>query len=234
MDSLGNILSDLRIFLYGGLRTLPITIAGTLMLIGMFTANYAILFFLLGFLILTPLVAYGLNLTAGPLLSSMFPLAFKVKTTDICKVLIPYTTLSNPVGMKEENVVFSSWLAMTSFFIAYLFTNATHLYNREIPEGISVTEESKVTVRKTQALVALGSILIAGFMLVGFRLYSGCESIYSVLLTFILFSIVGNIWYKVLASVGEDRLSDLFGIANRLLPPNAMEDAPIACIPIRT
>ena len=58
---LRDIISDIRVFLYGGIATLPLTIAGTLSILGLFTANYAILFFLLGFLILTPLSASIIN-----------------------------------------------------------------------------------------------------------------------------------------------------------------------------
>jgi hypothetical protein len=50
-------------------------------------------------------------------------------------------------------------------------------------------------------------------------------------LTCITFFTLGYSWYLLLSSVGEDRLSDLFGIANRLLPPAAIQNKPIACIP---
>jgi hypothetical protein len=52
------------------------------------------------------------------------------------------------------------------------------------------------------------------------------------IVTILLFGYIGRSWYRLLASVGEDRLSDLFGIANRLLPPSAIENKPIACVPI--
>jgi hypothetical protein len=52
------------------------------------------------------------------------------------------------------------------------------------------------------------------------------------IITTVTFVFLGNGWYKALSKVGEDRLSDLFGIANRLLPPSAINNAPIACIPV--
>jgi hypothetical protein len=42
---------------------------------------------------------------------------------------------------------------------------------------------------------------------------------------------LGVSWYYALSSVGEDRLSDLFGIANRLLLPKVFRNGPIACLP---
>jgi len=41
----------------------------------------------------------------------------------------------------------------------------------------------------------------------------------------------GYYWYSMLSGIGQDRLSDLFGIANRLLPPSAITNGPVACIP---
>jgi len=236
MDSLKNILSDIRVFLYGGLRTLPLTMAGTLLVLGLFTANYAILFFLIGFLVLTPLLAVALNGVVGSLLEYYQIAAFKTKSGDICRIIIPYTTLQNPVGLREENVVFSTWMAMVAFFVGYVFTNGLELHNREAPtskDAPTSDMEAKVSARKTQALVAMGSVLFFALLVIGFRLYSGCENVYSILLTFLAFMYTGRGWYRMLASVGEDRLSDLFGIANRLLPASATQNGPIACIPVR-
>jgi hypothetical protein len=52
-------------------------------------------------------------------------------------------------------------------------------------------------------------------------------------LSIIIFGLLGVSWYKLLSMTGQDRLSDLFGIANRLLPPTAVANGPIACIPIK-
>jgi hypothetical protein len=86
MESLKGIISDIRVFLYGGVLTLPLTIAGTLSILGLFTANYAVLFFLVGFLILTPLAASILNFAGGALFTGKSFNPFKAKTGgDVCK-----------------------------------------------------------------------------------------------------------------------------------------------------
>jgi hypothetical protein len=241
MQSLKDIIADIRIFMYGGFATLPLTLAGTFIILGLFTANYAILFFLIGYLILTPIASKIINLGLGLLFETSGFNPFKVTTSDICRIVIPYTTLQTPVGNNiPETVVSSVWFAMMSFFIGYLFTNSLELYNRETTEStINVKTDSgsdintKVGNRKTQAIIAMASILIFSLVIIGFRYYSGCESTAGMIITAIIFIFGGNMWYKALSSVGEDRLSDLFGIANRLLPPSAIENAPIACIPIK-
>ena len=64
-DSLKNIISDIRIFLNGGMNSLPMALAGTMLLIGLFTAHYAMLFFLIGFLIIVPFTSWGVNTLAS-------------------------------------------------------------------------------------------------------------------------------------------------------------------------
>ena len=239
MDSLKDIISDIRVFLYGGVLTLPLTIAGTLSILGLFTANYAILFFLVGFLILTPLSAATLNFILGSFFVGKSFNPFKARTSDVCKLVIPYSTLKAPVGIVEENVVSSSWVAMISFFIGYIFTNALQLYNRESEDTtVTVTSTSAsdidkmVTNRKSQAIIAMASVVIFALIVLGFRFYTGCESITGMILTSFIFVFSGHGWYKALSKVGQDRLSDLFGIANRLLTPGAINNSPIACVPI--
>lgn len=239
MESLKGIISDIRVFLYGGILTLPLTIAGTLSILGLFTGNFAILFFLLGFLILVPSVAELFNWVLGAVFVGKSFNPFAAKSGDVCKLVVPYSTLKNPAGVQDETVVSSPWLAMVTFFIGYIFTNATQLYSREsVDTEIKVTGQSgsdidsKVANRKAQAIVAMISTVVFALIVLGFRYYSGCETITGMIFTTFVFTSMGVGWYRALSSVGQDRLSDLFGIANRLLPPSAISNAPIACVPM--
>ena len=241
MDSfnLRGIISDIRIFLYGGILTLPLTIAGTLSILGLFTANYAILFFLIGYLLLTPAVAFGLNTGLDAIFSYTSFNPFKAKFGDICKVVIPFSQIPIGSAQADATVISSSWVAMVAFFIGYIFTNGLELYNRETPANtLTVTSTSasdldkKVTNRRTQAIIAMISTIVFALIALGFRYYSGCESMLGMILTTLIFVWAGHGWYKALSAIGEDRLSDLFGIASRLLPPSAINNAPIACIPV--
>jgi len=238
MDTLKDIISDIRIFLYGGILTLPFTIAGTLSIIGLFTANYAILFFLLGFLVITPLSSTIIDTVLTSLFEGKSFNPFKAKTGDVCKLIIPYAQL--PIEtVQDASVISTNWTAMIAFFVGYIFTNGLELYNREsVDANITVTStdssdlNTMVTNRKSQAIIAIISVIIFALIVFSFRFYTGCESIIGMILTTIIFVYGGHGWYKALSSVGQDRLSDLFGIANRLLPPSAISNAPIACVPI--
>lgn len=237
MESLKNIVSDIRVFLYGGISTLPLTIAGTMSILGLFTGNYAIMFFLLGFLILTPLISVILNFSGGLIFGSFN--IFKAKTGENCKVVVPFSTLNSSDKIEIGTVVSTPWTAMITFFLGYLFTNSLALYSRETDDTtLNVTSTSgsdlntMVTNRKSQAAVAMGSIILFGLIVLAFRFYSGCESILGMIITTVAFIFLGSGWFNLLSRIGQDRLSDLFGIANRLLPPSAINNAPIACIPV--
>jgi len=241
MSHIENFIRDIRFFMYGGMNSLPLTIGGTMLILGLFTANYAMLFFLLGFLIITPITLWLYNILLDKTVKSLLILIIRLlsfgqldteyitsilKNTlkpDICKINIPYKTELNSPESEPES---STWVAMITFFIGYILKNAIELYSRESSD---VDMNSKVNNRKFQAIVSICSIIIFAMVVLGYRLYSGCESKVEIIVTSLIFIPLGFGWYKALSSVGQDRLSDIFGIANRLLSPTA--DEPVACIP---
>uniref|UniRef100_A0A6C0KTH0 Uncharacterized protein n=1 Tax=viral metagenome TaxID=1070528 RepID=A0A6C0KTH0_9ZZZZ len=245
MDSLKGIISDVHTFLYGGMTTLPLTIAGTMLILGLFTANYAILFFLIGYLIGVPIVSTLLNFIVSLIFTPgvkynifgyLFGNPFEGMDSDICKVV---QSSGKNVNAGKPIIQFASpWLSMVTFFLGYILTNALKLYSMTTIDGaITVKTEgsdvtNKVSNRKTQALIALISIAVFALAVMAFRMYTSCDSGLSVLLGAGAFGTAGYYWYQLLSLVGQDRLSDLFGIANRLLPPSAIENKPIACVPI--
>jgi hypothetical protein len=234
MDTLQAILSDIRIFLYSGIQNLPLSLAGTMLLLGLFTANYSMLFFLVGFLLGVPFI----NLLWDTLLQLILPESLRVKTGDVCTVLIPFLSSSNSSANGYH--ISSQWTAMVSFFFGYMIRNAVKLLTRS-PEptgSIEVTErqvkelDRKTSYRKVQAIVSALSIVIAASIIFIVRFNTGCESIVGFILGLVGFGTMGYFWYDALSSIGQDRLSDLFGIANRLLPPSAIANGPVVCLPV--
>ena len=259
-DTLNAKIADLRVFLYGGLRNLPFAVGGTMLILGLFTSNYAILFFLIGLLIAAPLGAWAVNHIIPILYNSLKYLWYLILTIfignaaessrpthffdipyfkrpydDICKLIIPFGSSSSK---EMETVISSGWMAMTSFFIGYISCNAIQLYTNDVTGSATLTEpnapdtQMKVNKRKTQAMFALVSIAIFALVAITFRWNTSCEDIISILLTGAGFGTAGYYWYKLLSEVGQGRLSDIFGIANRLLVPSAIKNGPIACVPI--
>ena len=236
MDTVRQVVSDLSIFLYSGVIHLPFTLAGTFLVLGLFTANYAMLFFLVGFLLLVPLTHWGLEMLFFlSNLETRLPSLFS-PAGDVCRVVVPFVNDSPP-----QRQVMSQWMAMVAFFFVYLLRNATALYSRDPgPATAMEVTEKKVTdwqqgtsVRKSQSIMSMGSIAIAVALLLLMRYRTGCESVFGMMLAMVLFGTLGYFWYNALRSAKQDCLSDLFGIANRLLPPSAIVNAPIACLPVK-
>jgi len=229
-----------------------------MLILGLFTSNYAILFFLLGFLIVAPLATWVVNRFIPLLFNAGWYIVyyasflitkegiqqpgewsemsyFKIPTKNICNLVIPY--LEKNTG-EMEVVISSEWMAMVSFFIGYVICNSLQLYNTDMSNSASINlanasnTDAKVKKRKGQAMVALISIIPFALIIIGFRINEGCEKWIGILLTAAGFGTAGYYWYDLLSKVGQGRLSDIFGIANRLLAPSAIQNGPIACVPI--
>lgn len=230
MESLRDLLTDVHVLLRSGMTSLPLTIGGTMLLLGLCTANYAILFFLVGFLIVVPILVGGVNALA----SYMQWDSCKMTLYDVCHLVIPFQ-VQDSQRAKEECIVITPWMTMMAFFLGYILQNAAVLYTRESPETpIDETNpdaEKKTVTRKTQAIISLVTIVVFILIVIKTRYDGGCEGILRILGASVIGGLMGVGWYSLLREVGQDRLSDLFGIANRLLPPSALANKPIACLP---
>jgi hypothetical protein len=233
MDTLKDVVSDIRIFLYGGMTTLPLTIAGTMLILGLFTANYAMMFFLLGYLLFSPLSSVILNLLLPP--NTLLP-----DIPSRCRLDYHHNhKTSDPVTVTSSSgYVTTAWMSMVSFFLGYMINNASQLFSRQSPdESLLVTPEGaainkKILNRQSQALMSFIAIITFTVVVIYFRYSTGCDSFLGIISTLALSGTAGFAWYYTLSLIGQDRLSDLFGIANRLLPPSAIQDQPVACIPV--
>ena len=225
MDSLQNVILDIREYFYGGIATLPLTLAGTILLLGLFTANYAMLFFLLGYLVGVPSAMSILNLLADSYIKES-PSQFRIKQNSVCQLVIPFSTLSSN-SSKEEIVLCSNGTAMIGFFIGYIMTNAIQILRRNPEEN---ADEKKVMNRKTSMWISIVCIALFALMMIRYRLIAGCETMWGFIF-FVGFAIVGYLWYTFLSKYGNDRISDMFGIANRMMVDSAMKEASV-CFPV--
>lgn len=233
MDTLQGVLTDIRVFLYSGIQSLPLALAGTMLILGLFTANYAMLFFLVGFLVCVPFTHFITNI----LFQAILPDSYLTKSSDVCNIIIPFLNTNTNTDVKYLN---SQWMAMVAFFFGYMIHNSVKLLKRppESTRAIEVTEKSvkemdrKASYRKTQAIVSMISMVIVACAIIIVRWTTGCENIIGFILGVGGYGTLGYVWYHLLSLIGEDRLSDLFGIANRLLSPGAIANGPVVCLPV--
>ena len=239
MESLKDVLNNIQGFLYGGMAHLPLSIGATMLIIGLFTGNYAMLFFLVGFLIVAPFCSLIVNW-----LITFIPVEwygerkinpFKVSDADLCYVAKPFVTINSPNSQDEIHVI-SEWLAMTLFFFGYLTYNAVNMFGKVSGEN---SDNSKVLNRKMQMMMSIACIAISILFVLYYRMRTGCEytsngqlwPIILIIVVSMLFTMLGYGWYNLLNNVADSCFSDLFGIANRLKEPKLNDNRPVACIP---
>lgn len=236
--SIASVVGDIRSFLFAGFQTFPFTIAGTMLILGLMTANYAMLFFLVGFLIGVPLLVLGFNAAAEfigmGLVGSMS--WFEASDTDICRLVIPFGPTQRG-GPTTDPATY--WTAMTAFFVGYVLTNAGMIYGIEtvVPPGATESEKARIEagskLRRSQAVVAMVATAALALIFFGTRLFrTGCESTLGMILTVGVFGSLGSAWYATLATAAGGRVADIFGIANRILAPQALVNQPVACLPV--
>lgn len=232
--------SDIKSFLVTGYMNLPLALAGTMLILGLMTANYAILFLLFGFLGAAPLGATLGNillefLTSIPILDLIRPF-FMTSHSEICDLIVPFPTTSTKASPYFQ--VFSIWMSMMSFLLSYMLFNAIELLNKTTEYPVAASDADKQSIdngasaRATKAMLCIVMISVVILILFFSRIRTGCETILGSALTILTFGGLGYGWFKMLSNVGQDRLSDIFGIANRLLTPDAVANAPVACLPM--
>lgn len=231
--SLFNILSDLRDFLFAGVRAFPTAFAATALFLGLFTANYAMLFFLLGLLIITPVSNSVFNSIFGLAL----PASLKGSGKAICNLTLPEGAAAGSYMQDQPGQFISNWMALTVFILGYLMTNAIAIYQFPVQYPANASDDTKkqtdekVMLRRSKALTAMLILAAVGISLLVLRWMTSCDGLFSIGAAALIHGGAAIGWFHLLSTTGQNRLSDLFGIANRLLSPFALVNEPIACLP---
>ena len=242
LTKLIDILLDIKLFIYGGIISLPLALAGSFLVIGLCTCHYGILFFLLGFLVIVPLIVYIIDL---------FFLNSNKNILNQCNLVYPFGSAGhniNQLNVSSESSesskysIVSYWTAMVSFFFGYILMNAIKLYTMDTKvDSMEIASneinDTKVNNRKYRSIISMIMIIVIGISIFSIRAFMmKCEMnnmtekvIYFV--TIFSFIGVGILWYYMLSKIYNGKMSDIFGISNRLLPPAAINNDPIACLP---
>lgn len=238
--SLATLVADIRAFIYNGITVLPLTVIGTSLILSLMTANYALLFMLFSMIFIVPLVLFGGNLVLDLLqvtIGAPSSRLWGASSSDLCDLIPPFPIPHR--ASSQMSLTFGSyWLAMMSFFFGYVISNAVALLRKETQEPVNADDVTKNMVasgamnRKTQAITAIIATGILAIIVIIMRIMNtSCEPYILSPIMAVAFASFGSSIYAFLALRGEDRLSDIFGIANRLLSPDAMNNKPYACLP---
>lgn len=214
------IVTTIKGLLYGGFVSLPLVIIGIVLFLATTLGNIGLIMLALGHIFLVPFITFFANLLHEYFFKDS-PY-FKVPSTDLCQLIpsIAPTTAQTFVGP-------SYWMAHVVFFFTFLITNASTLYAKEAPAN---ADPNKVENRKAQTMTAIILSVVTFVLLVALRyLFMGCETPLGIFFAFLLLIPVGYGWYE-LAIVCGARDADIFGILQKILPPEFKDETPMTCV----
>lgn len=228
-DVIGNLICTAREFIAQGFRSLPVLLGSTALVLGLAQGNFNYLFFFIGMFLLVPLLVILLNggLELGfSFLPGAFQAFWLVQNAGApqCAIFASADGSSTPM-----NGVPSFWMSMMAFFVVYLFSNAYALYTKT---ASSKAPEISVSARKSQAMLSMVILVAVGLLVTLLRYATSCETALGVLVSWVVGGVLANYWYEFMKSCGLGRFDDLYGIANRILPLQSLEQAdPTVCVP---
>ena len=201
---------------------LPILLFGWSLFVGSTTGNVGLLVLALGHATVTPLATWLLH-TLASFFGEWGNANFTVAASSTCSIL--------PAGFVDTNervyAIPSYWLAQIYYFFGFLIANAKSVL--DLPAAPNAPAE-KVERRKSQAQLVLVMAWAFLIIFVAVRvLVMGCETIPGVILGGLVFYWLGNGWYQ-LARECSARDSDIFGIVQGILPPEASDPPPMTCV----
>ena len=218
-------------------RQLPLFLIGTLFILGLMETNGAYLFFVIGSFAILP-ITWLFQAALSPIISKIN----SPKIVDLfmspnggmtgCSILGTYDRAVITSG-GSSIVAPSYFIGYLAFFFTYIFLNALSLYDRtdDVAPKDPATAE-KIDNRKYQSGMTM-FMCVAFFLLFSLiRLFkfSQCERILGAVLGIAIGIIFGILWNRALSACGGAALSDLFGILGRLVPTNAKDANPVACV----
>lgn len=214
-------IQNVRGMLTRSFLAMPILLFGWALFIGATTGNIGLLVLAMGQATVVPLATWILH-TLGGFFGEWGLANFTVAASATCNIL-PGGFVDS--GARQYSIP-SYWLAQLFFFFGFLTTNANSVLN--LPEAANAPAD-KVERRKSQAQLVQILSWVFLVLFVTARVLIGCETAPGVILGGLVFWWIGNGWYK-LARECSARDSDIFGIVQGILPPEASDPPPMTCV----
>lgn len=211
-------------------RNFPITMTGVTLIGGLALGNLAWLFMGLASITVV-LLCMVIQLPLGTSFAD-FPRSSDAAILRACSLL--------PSATSPSSVYFpipSMWIALSTFFLTYIFFNALRVYNT--PSTKLPREALPVQHRKSIGVVSLITTLMVFFGLILFRINTGCEHMTMILGIPIPFGLLGGILiggllggglYTVFQSNSSSLNTDVHGVLSGL-QSGTLRDHPLACAP---
>jgi len=207
--------------LSGIMRFFPNTMIVTLLIVGAVTGKLPWILIAVG----------GLLLAAGILtLQYIFGKALGLGGMPGAEVLEACSLVPMITG---PDVVYSAvpslWMAVSTFFLTYIFVNAMRVYSAN-PVNKS-KEALPVQQRKGIGMISMLATTVLFIFLLVPRYRTSCETMLGTALGVGAGVAAGWIWWHVLNACGSDVFPDIHGVMMGL-KPGMLHTAPVACTPV--
>jgi hypothetical protein len=214
-------------------RQLPLFLISTLFILGILETNVAYLFLIIGcfmFFTSTWISQAVLSTIISSLKSPTLDKLFMSPNGGMigCSIL-GGSGRSAAIAGGNTLVSPSYYIGFLGFFFTYIFMNAYELYARPAPSGAN---QEKVSNRQYQAGMSMFICVLLFLLFTFIRIFrfGSCERPLGGLLGLGIGMPLAYGWYKLLRTCGGNALSDMFGIIGRLVPTNAQDVNPVACV----
>jgi hypothetical protein len=123
----------------------------------------------------------------------------------------------------------SFWVALTTFFASFIFTNALNVYSAQ-PGPSAKSEVIPVQQRKSIGLISMISVTILFLFLMIARWNTSCESLAGLITGIIIGAGTAVGWWYLLGICGMGVFPDIHGVMIGLGPAALRINKPVICI----
>lgn len=203
------------------LRTLPIILISFIGFLAAGLGNLGLFILFMGHVIIVPIA----TILSQKIFSKIFG-----NDSDI--ISIPHTEKAflipgnNRLESLNINVAPSYWMAHIIFFLSYILTNATAVFNLPVD---SKADAILVSNRKSKARMVIISTIFFAIVFSVFKMSTGTETFAGLFIGILLGGILGFSWYKFGESCGI-RAVDVFGVVQQTIPSSATNEKPMTCV----
>ena len=210
---------QLKGLFYGAFVSLPMVLIAIVSFLGVTLGNLGLIMLSVGHIVIIPFLLFMVNI----LHEYFFPGSpyFTMTSSDL-SYLVPMLATPGITIVAAP----SPWIAHVTFFFTFLFTNALILYLKDPSPS---ADPNKVENRKAQTMTAMILTIVTFVLLFAIRVSLGNEPMIGAIFGGLLVVPVAYGWYELTRACGA-RDADIFGILQKILPPNAKDDPPMTCV----
>ena len=212
-------LADVRSTIILAFKALPLLLISFSGFLAVGLGNLSLFVLFLGHAIAVPIATEALH--AG------IPTTGTLTTPNDISQLVPLIPTTGASYTSPTNSMPSYWMAHMSFFFGYILMNGVSIYR--LPAEKRATDWMVIS-RKTRAITIITSTVILWILFALFR-YSltGTETFGGVFVAVVGLGGLGVGWYFLASALGA-RNSDIFGIAQSMVPQATGNAKPVTCV----